>query len=122
MGTHPREPISPLVVDYRDDSAHDLINRPVLSPGDTREGLRILAPGGIDFIDPTEPGAPMQISYRNIRPTLPRDEQLFVWIRIQYHGPLRGDGGYATNACWRYDRITNRFVLWGNDQHYNGMI
>lgn len=117
MGTHPREPIDPLVTDYRDDPLHDILVRPVLPPDDVRK-LMTLAPDGVRFKPPIQYEGVFSPTHDNIIPDLPKDEHFFVWIRVQYSGPF---DDYLTNACWRYDRLTNRLVPWGDEEQYNGM-
>ncbi len=112
------EPLDPLIVDYRDDPAHDLLVRPVISPGDVRSNLRTYSPDNMPFRPPRERDV-FQLKYDNLIPELTSREFAFVWIRIHYRGPF-GDG-YATNACWRYDGLTNRLVPWGEDEKYNSM-
>jgi len=115
-----KEPLDPLIQDYRDDRAHDLLNRPILAPGDVRKDISLPAPDSIHFVIPDRPGV-LQMKVGDVAPILndPQD-QLFVWIRIQYRGPF--GPGYMTNACWRYDGLTNRFVKWGEEEEYNGML
>ena len=119
ISTHPKEPTGTVTVDYRDNPGHDLIRRPVLPPGDIREAIKLHAPEGIAFNPPDRNPVVLFTGPDTLSPRLSNDDQFFVWIRIQYRGPF-GDG-YATTACWRYDRLTNRLVQWG-EQEYNGMI
>lgn len=119
MSTHTDGPLKPLIVDYRDDPSHDLLVRPILPPNDVRNGLLISPPYGIDFHAPEQTPGVFALTHQNLVPILNWGEQFFVWIRIQYRGP---NGGYMTNACWRFDELTNRLVPWGEDQEFNGMI
>jgi hypothetical protein len=118
MSIDPKEPTDPILVDYQDDPAHDLLVRPILPPSDIRTNIKILPPGGISFHKPRLPDYFTTLHY-SIAPVLKDSEQFFVWIRIQYSGPL---GQYMTNACWRFTKRTLRLVPWGEDQKYNGMI
>jgi hypothetical protein len=111
-------PTDPLIVDYRDDPGHDIISRPVLPPGDVREGIRVDTPHGVEMSGLIQSASGAIEGWQNLSPKLAAGEYAFVWIRLQYRGPF-GDG-YMTGACWRYDKQTNRLVQWG-DERYNYM-
>lgn len=114
------EPDAPM----RADENHGLFVRPILGVGEVREGLISTLPDGIPVHiiqsdkDVTYTGSLPRTVIADARPVIGRDEELFLWVQVEYRGP--STEGHFTSACWRWHDGEGHFVQFGGKEYnYN---
>lgn len=105
MGREPEDPTPATVW-------HELLKRPILTPGELREAIPQSFPDGMptqQYVDEhTPPGTLME-------PLLDDDQQLFFVVKIRYRGPF--SKGHETSVCWRWDRESAKMIEYGEDEY-----